>query len=97
MKTIALAGNPNCGKTSIFNLLTKTRQHVGNWPGVTVEKKEGILSYKGEEFNIVDLPGTYSLGAYSEDEIVARNFIINDRPDLVLNIIDSSNLERNYI
>lgn len=95
MKTIALAGNPNCGKTSIFNLLTKTRQHVGNWPGVTVEKKEGILSYKGEEFNIVDLPGTYSLGAYSEDEIVARNFIINDRPDLVLNIVDSSNLERN--
>lgn len=95
MKTIALAGNPNCGKTSIFNLLTKTRQHVGNWPGVTVEKKEGILSFKGEEFNIVDLPGTYSLGAYSEDEIVARNFIINDRPDLVLNVVDSSNLERN--
>lgn len=95
MKTIALAGNPNCGKTSIFNLLTKTRQHVGNWPGVTVEKKEGILKYKGKDFNIVDLPGTYSLGAYSEDEVVARNFIINDKPDLVLNIVDSTNLERN--
>lgn len=95
MKIIALAGNPNCGKTSIFNLLTKTRQHVGNWPGVTVEKKEGILKYKGKDFNIVDLPGTYSLGAYSEDEVVARNFIINDKPDLVLNIVDSTNLERN--
>lgn len=95
MNTIALAGNPNCGKTSIFNILTKSRQHVGNWPGVTVEKKEGKLKYNGEEFTIVDLPGTYSLGAYSEDEIVARNYIIQDKPDVVINVVDATNIERN--
>lgn len=95
MKTIALAGNPNCGKTSIFNILTKTRQHVGNWPGVTVEKKEGTLKYKKNEYKVVDLPGTYSLGAYSEDEVIARNYIINDKPDVVINVVDATNLERN--
>ncbi|MGB9678502.1 MAG: ferrous iron transport protein B [Thermoanaerobacteraceae bacterium] len=92
---IALAGNPNAGKTSLFNELTGSRQHVGNWSGVTVEKKEGKLKYQGQNINIVDLPGTYSLGAYSEDEIVARNYIIYDKPDLVINVIDSTNLERN--
>lgn len=95
MKTIALAGNPNCGKTSIFNILTKTRQHVGNWPGVTVEKKEGTLKYNKKEYKVVDLPGTYSLGAYSEDEIIARNYIINEKPDVVINVVDATNLERN--
>ena len=95
MLTIALAGNPNCGKTSLFNLLTKSRQHIGNWPGVTVEKKEGTLKFKGESYKVIDLPGTYSLGAYSEDEIVARNYILMDKPDVVINVVDSTNLERN--
>ncbi|MGL4106602.1 ferrous iron transport protein B [Clostridium sp. LP20] len=95
MKTIALAGNPNCGKTSLFNTLAKSRQHVGNWPGVTVEKKEGILKYGGKEYTIIDLPGTYSLGAYSEDEVVARNYIVNDKPDVVINVVDATNIERN--
>ncbi|HEE9847280.1 TPA: ferrous iron transport protein B [Clostridium perfringens] len=95
MLTIALAGNPNCGKTSLFNLLTKSRQHIGNWPGVTVEKKEGTLKFKGESYNVIDLPGTYSLGAYSEDEIVARNYILKDKPDVVINVVDATNLERN--
>ncbi|BCV21635.1 ferrous iron transport protein B [Moorella sp. Hama-1] len=92
---IALVGNPNSGKTSIFNDLTGARQHVGNWPGVTVEKKEGKLIYQGETYNIVDLPGTYSLGAYSEDELIARNFILFDKPEAVINVVDASNLERN--
>lgn len=92
---IALLGNPNCGKTSLFNLLTGARQHVGNWPGVTVEKKEGKCLYQKEVFNIVDLPGTYSLGAFSEDEIVARNYILQNKPDLIFNVVDSTNLERN--
>lgn len=92
---IALAGNPNCGKTTIFNALTGSKQHVGNWPGVTVEKKEGKLKAGGREITVVDLPGTYSLGAYSEDEVVARNFILKDNPDVVINVIDSSNIERN--
>lgn len=92
---IALAGNPNCGKTSMFNELTGAKQHVGNWPGVTVEKKEGNLKFEGRDLTIVDLPGTYSLGAYSEDEVVACNFILKDKPDVVINVIDSTNLERN--
>ncbi len=95
MSTIALVGNPNCGKTTLFNALTGSRQHVGNWPGVTVEKKVGKLKYKGEDQEIVDLPGTYSLGAYSEDEFVARNFIIKDKPDVVVNVVDATNIERN--
>jgi len=93
--TIALAGNPNSGKTTIFNKLTGARQHVGNYPGVTVEKKEGYITYKEYEIKVIDLPGIYSLTAYSIDEIVARNFIIDERPDVVVDIIDSSNLERN--
>ncbi len=92
---IALAGNPNCGKTSIFNELTGSRQHVGNWPGVTVEKKEGKLKFEGREITVVDLPGTYSLGAYSEDEVVACNYILKDKPDVVVNVVDSTNIERN--
>ncbi|MBU0569156.1 ferrous iron transport protein B [Patescibacteria group bacterium] len=93
--TIALAGNPNSGKSTIFNNLTGARQHVGNYPGVTVEKKEGKASFQDYEINVVDLPGTYSLSAYSEDEIVARDFIIKDKPDVIVDIVDSSNLERN--
>ena len=93
--TIALSGNPNSGKTTIFNNLTGMRQHVGNYPGVTVEKKTGIVEYKGYRINVVDLPGTYSLTAYSQEEIITRNFIVNEKPDVVIDVIDSSNLERN--
>ncbi|RLC25205.1 MAG: ferrous iron transport protein B [Deltaproteobacteria bacterium] len=92
--TIALAGNPNCGKTTIFNNLTGARQKVGNWPGVTVEKKEGKLKYKEYDLKVVDLPGTYSLTPFSIEEITARDFILNENPDIVVNIIDASNLER---
>lgn len=93
--TIALAGNPNSGKTSIFNNLTGARQHVGNWPGVTVEKKEGRFNKGGCEVTVIDLPGTYSLGAYSLDEVVARDFILSGEADVVVNIVDATNLERN--
>jgi len=92
---VALAGNPNSGKSTIFNRLTGARQHVGNYPGVTVERKEGICKHNDIEMQIVDLPGTYSLTAYSAEELVARNFVIDERPDVVVDIIDSSNLERN--
>jgi len=92
---VALAGNPNSGKTTVFNQLTGARQHVGNYPGVTVERKEGFRRHGDVELQIVDLPGTYSLSAYSDEELVARNFIIDEEPDVVVDIIDSSNLERN--
>ncbi|HHY09815.1 MAG TPA: ferrous iron transport protein B [Firmicutes bacterium] len=95
MKTISLVGNPNSGKTTVFNALTGSNQHVGNWPGVTVEKKIGKLKYKGHSYRIVDLPGTYSLGAYSEDEIIARDFILQGQPDVVVNVVDATNIERN--
>ncbi|WP_324735584.1 ferrous iron transport protein B [Thermococcus sp. SY098] len=94
-KVIALAGNPNVGKTTLFNALTGLRQHVGNWPGVTVEKKEGIMKYKGREFLVVDLPGTYSLTAHSVDELIARNFILNGNADVIVDVVDSSCLMRN--
>ena len=93
--TIALAGNPNCGKTTLFNALTGARQHVGNYPGVTVEKKQGLYVRNGHKFNLVDLPGTYSLTAYSLEEVVARDYLVNQKPELVINILDASNLERN--
>ncbi|MDD3345653.1 MAG: ferrous iron transport protein B [Candidatus Omnitrophica bacterium] len=92
---VALAGNPNSGKSTIFNNLTGARQHVGNYPGVTVEKKEGRVVYRDYEITLVDLPGTYSLSANSEDEMVARDFIVNEKPDIVVHIADASNLERN--
>ena len=91
---IALAGNPNCGKTTLFNALTGSNQYVGNWPGVTVEKKEGKLK-KHSDVTITDLPGIYSLSPYTIEEIVARDYLINEKPDAVLNIIDGTNLERN--
>ena len=92
--TIALAGNPNSGKTTIFNNLTGTRQKVGNWPGVTVEKKEGNLDRFGYDLKIIDLPGTYSLTAFSLEEVIARDFILDESPDVVVDIIDATNLER---
>ncbi|MFH1995153.1 MAG: ferrous iron transport protein B [Nitrospinota bacterium] len=92
---IALAGNPNAGKSTIFNLLTGSHQHVGNYPGVTVEKKIGHLSYKEYSLEVIELPGIYSMTAHSPDEVVARNFLVYEKPDVVINVVDSSNLERN--
>lgn len=92
---IALSGNPNSGKTTLFNALTGARQHIANYPGVTVEKKTGRLNYKGQEIEVVDLPGTYSLTAFSLEEVVARDFLLDQRPDVVIDIVDASNLDRN--
>ncbi len=92
---VALAGNPNSGKTTIFNNLTGANQHVGNFPGVTVEKKEGRFNYRDYRITLIDLPGTYSLSAYSIEEIIARNFIIHEKPDVIIDIVDASNIERN--
>ena len=93
--SVALAGNPNSGKTTVFNHMTGARQHVGNWPGVTVEKKEGSCKYQDTEMQVVDLPGTYSLTAYSLEEVVARDYVVEEKPDVVVDIVDASNLERN--
>lgn len=92
---VALVGNPNCGKTSLFNLASGAHEHVGNYSGVTVDAKEGYFDFQGYHFKIVDLPGTYSLSAYSPEEVYVRKHIIEDTPDIVINVIDSSNLERN--
>ena len=93
--TIAVVGNPNCGKTTLFNGLTGGKQRIGNWPGVTVEKKEGSAKYDGQMINFIDLPGIYSLSAFSEDQRIARDYILSGEPDLVINIVDATNLERN--
>ena len=90
---LALAGNPNCGKTTMFNDLTGSSQYVGNWPGVTVEKKEGTL--RGHDAVIQDLPGIYSLSPYTLEERITRTYLVNDKPDAIINIVDASNLERN--
>ncbi len=92
---IGLAGNPNTGKSTVFNALTGSKQEIGNWPGKTVEQKKGLLKHKNKSYTIVDLPGTYSLTAYSIEEIIARDFIVNEKPDVIINIVDASNLERN--
>ena len=91
---IALAGNPNCGKTTLFNYITGAKQHVGNWPGVTVDKKEGTYK-KNKNVVILDLPGTYSLSPYSAEEIIARDYIVKEKPDVVINIVDGTSIERN--
>ena len=97
--TIGVVGNPNCGKTTLFNVLTGSKQHVGNWPGVTVEKKTGDYSYANKNIQVVDLPGTYSLESADEqvslDEKIARDFVASKEADLIINIVDASNLERN--
>ncbi|MBR1747051.1 MAG: ferrous iron transporter B [Clostridia bacterium] len=95
MKKFALAGNPNCGKTTLFNNLTGSTAHVGNWPGVTVDKREGTYKKLNEPISIVDLPGIYSLSPYTPEEVISRNFILDEKPDCVINIIDATNLERN--
>jgi ferrous iron transport protein B len=95
MIRVALAGNPNVGKSVIFNNLTGYHQHIGNWPGKTVEKAEGICNFNGKRIYIIDLPGTYSLTAYSIEELIARDYIVNEKPDVVVDIVDASNLERN--
>lgn len=92
---IALVGNPNCGKTTLFNQLTGSSQHVGNWPGVTVEKKEGTLKFRNINIDVLDLPGIYSLSPYSSEEVITRNSLIEDNPDLIINIVDATILERN--
>lgn len=93
--TVALAGNPNCGKTTLFNALTGATAHVGNWPGVTVDKREGVCKKGREPFSVVDLPGIYSLSPYTPEEVIARNYILDEKPDCIINIVDSTNLERN--
>ena len=95
MKTFALAGNPNCGKTTLFNALTGSTAHVGNWPGVTVDKREGVYKGGAEHVSIVDLPGIYSLSPYTPEEVISRNYILDGKPDGIINIIDATNLERN--
>ncbi|MEG2643489.1 MAG: FeoB small GTPase domain-containing protein, partial [Eubacterium sp.] len=91
---LALAGNPNCGKTTLFNALTGSNQFVGNWPGVTVEKKEGKYR-KDKDIAIIDLPGIYSLSPYTLEEVVAREYLVGERPEVVIDIVDGTNLERN--
>jgi len=92
---VALIGNPNSGKSSLFNALTGSHQHVGNWPGKTVEKISGKFSYDGYEIEVVDLPGMYSLSAFTQEEVIARDFIFDERPDVVVTVVDATNLERN--
>ena len=95
MRKFALVGNPNCGKTTLFNSLTGSTAHVGNWPGVTVDKKQGIYKKLEEEIEIIDLPGIYSLSPYTPEEVISRNYILNEEPDCLINIVDATNLERN--
>ena len=93
--SIALAGNPNAGKTTLFNQLTGSRQHVGNYPGITVDHKEGKTEHKGKAITVTDLPGIYSMTAYTAEELVSRDYLVNERPQAVINIVDASNIERN--
>src|SRR5699024_5328595 len=92
--TIAIAGNPNSGKSKLFNSLTGSNQYVGNWPGVTVEKKEGIYK-KNKDIKFTDLPGVYSLSPYTLEEVVSRDYLLDEKPDVIIDIVDASNIERN--
>jgi ferrous iron transport protein B len=92
---IAVAGNPNCGKTTLFNELTGSRQMVGNWPGVTVDRKTGFYAFEGHDFELIDIPGIYALSAHSSDEKVARDYLLSEDYDLIVNIVDAANIERN--
>ena len=93
--TVAVAGNPNSGKSTLINAIAGTRLHVGNWAGVTVEKKEALFEFQGRKIKLVDLPGTYSLSPYTQEEIIARDYLVHERPDLIINVVDATNLERN--
>jgi ferrous iron transport protein B len=93
--TVAVAGNPNSGKSTLINAIAGTRLHVGNWPGVTVEKKEARLTYEGQEIKLVDLPGTYSLSPYTQEEIITRDYLVHEMPDVIIDVVDATNLERN--
>src|SRR6185369_15152632 len=93
--TVAVAGNPNSGKSTLINAIAGTRLQVGNWPGVTVEKKEASFEHAGRRIRLVDLPGTYSLSPYSQEEIIARDYLVHERPDVIVNVVDATNLERN--
>ena len=93
--TVAVAGNPNAGKSTLINAIAGTRLHVGNWAGVTVEKKEASFEFQGRKIRLVDLPGTYSLSPYTQEEIIARDYLVHERPDLIINVVDATNLERN--
>ena len=93
--TVAVAGNPNSGKSTLINAIAGSRLHVGNWPGVTVEKKEALFDFEGQNIRLVDLPGTYSLSPYTQEEIIARDYLVHEKPDLIINVVDATNLERN--
>jgi ferrous iron transport protein B len=94
--TVAVAGNPNSGKSTLINAIAGTRLQVGNWAGVTVEKKEALIEYQGRKIRLVDLPGTYSLSPYSQEEIIARDYLVHDKPDVIIDVVDATNLERNF-
>ena len=93
--TVAVAGNPNSGKSTLINAIAGTRLHVGNWPGVTVEKKSAVFGYEGRQIKLVDLPGTYSLSPYTQEEVIARDYLVHEKPDVIINVVDATNLERN--
>ena len=92
---IAVAGNPNSGKSTLINAIAGSRLHVGNWPGVTVEKKSASFEFQGRRVTLVDLPGTYSLSPYTQEEIIARDYLVHEKPDVIVNVVDATNLERN--
>ncbi|MDI6743347.1 MAG: FeoB small GTPase domain-containing protein, partial [Smithella sp.] len=92
---IAVAGNPNSGKSTLINALAGSRLQVGNWPGVTVEKKSASFDFQGRKITLVDLPGTYSLSPYTQEEVIARDYLIREKPDVIINVVDATNLERN--
>ncbi len=95
MIKVALAGQPNCGKSTIFNMVSGINQHIANYPGVTVDKKVGRFEYEGNKIEMIDLPGTYSFSSYSLEERVAKDFIIDEKPDVIVNVVDASNIKRN--